>query len=294
MIAGLLLLVCGLAIFASHGLEVDSQNIKNNQTSPKGQESTISVTPKEPLLFAVFTFANDSESMKVMREQYSHSDRNHYVMHSIRALPGPLWLYDAFPTHRKMIIIQSLDNITGAINIDRRYDLNMIIYDIERWEKTPELERMDPSHSISKGAGIVHEAGYRYGITPDAITLIDNYKKINWTQIDFLGMQLQRFSEDVPEYSRIAEEITSFVKSENPNIEVFTQLSFRFTDDNDMIRVIESVKDIVDGFIISYLPNGTSDSCISGCSPHDLNSVLDRINNLTREDKNHAIMMLSS
>jgi hypothetical protein len=95
-------------------------------------------------------------------------------------------------------------------------------------------------------------------------------------------MQLQRFSEDVPEYSRTAEEITSFVRSENPNIEVFTQLSFRFTDDNDMIRVIESVKDIVDGFIISYLPNGTSDSCVSGCSPHDLNSVLDRINNLTR------------
>ena len=34
-----------------------------------------------------------------------------------------------------------------------------------------------PSLSISKGAGIVHQAGYRYGITPDAVILMDNYKK---------------------------------------------------------------------------------------------------------------------
>jgi hypothetical protein len=110
--------------------------------------------------------------------------------------------------------------------------------------------------------------------------LMDNYKKINWTEIDFLGMQLQRFSQDVPEYSGLAKEISSFVRCKNPNIEIFTQLSFRFTDANDMIRVIESVKDIVDGFIIAYNTNTSSDSCISGCSAHDLNLVLSRINSL--------------
>jgi hypothetical protein len=282
MIAALVVLVCGLAILASYGSVFDNQNIKNNEIRPKVQQSPISITPEEPLLFAIFTFANDSDSMNVMRQQYSHSDRNHYVMHSVRSLPEPLWLYDSFPTHRKMIIVQSLNNITDAISIDPRYDLNMILYDIERWKKTPEVERTDSSLSISKGAGIVHEAGYRYGITPDAVTLIDNYKKINWTEIDFLGMQLQRFSEDVNEYSRLAEEITSFVRSKNPNTEIFTQLTFRLTDANDMIKVIESVKDIVDGFIISYHSNRTSDSCSSGCSPHDLNLVLDRINELTR------------
>ena len=279
---GLVVLVCSLVIFASQGSEFNNQNIKNIEPRPKDQESTMSKIPKEPLLFAIFTQANDSESMKVMRQQYSQNDRNHYVMQSIRSLPEPLWLYDAFPTHRKMIIVQSLDNITNAIDIGRYYNLTMIIYDIEQWEKTPELNHTDPSLLISKGADIVHQAGYKYGITPDADTLIENYKKINWNKTDFLGMQLQKYSQDTTEYSRLAEEITTFARSKNPNIEIFTQLSFRFADTNEMIEVIESVKDIVDGFIVSYLPGTTSDSCISKCSPHELNLVLDRINKLTR------------
>ena len=122
----------------------------------------------------------------------------------------------------------------------------------------------------------MHQAGYRYGITPDAVTLMDNYKKINWTEIDFLGMQLQRFSQNVTKYSSIAKEISSFVRSKNPNVEIFSQLSFRFSDASDMIKVIERVKDIVDGFIIFYTTE--PHLCVSICSPHELNLVLGRIN----------------
>ena len=63
-------------------------------------------------------------------------------------------------------------------------------------------------------------------------------------------MQLQRFSQDVTKYSSIAKEVGTFVRSKNPNVEIFSQLSFRFADGSDMIKVIESVKDTVDGFII--------------------------------------------
>jgi hypothetical protein len=265
----LFVLFTGLAIFAILSLESYYLNIRK--------------TTEETLLFGVFTFVKDSESMSVLRQQYSSNNQNHYVIHSIRSLPGQLWLYDALPTHRNMIIIQSLDNITYAMKVGQNHSLDIIVYDIEQWEKTPELERADPSLSISKGAGIVHQAGYRYGITPDAVILMDNYKKINWTEIDFLGMQLQRFSQDVTKYSSIAKEISTFVRSKNPNVEIFTQLSFRFTDGSDMIKVIESVKDIVDGFIIFY--STESDLCISStCSPHELNLVLDRINALMRHN----------
>lgn len=250
LIAGLIVLVCSVAILATQGSEFSRQNTNNIEPRPVDQESKIPKMPTEPLLFTVFTLANDGETMKVMRQHYSQTDRNHYVMHSIRSLPEPLWLYDAFPTHRKMIIVQSLDNITDAINLERHHDLNMIIYDIEQWERTPELKHTDPSLLITVGADAVHQAGIRYGITPDALTLIDNYKKINWSKTDFLGMQLQRFSQDVSEYSRLAEEIATFARSKNPNIEIFTQLSFRFADADDMIEVIESVKDNVDGFIV--------------------------------------------
>lgn len=280
-VATLFLSFCALAIFASLAMGSPDQNVNNTEQLSNQEEcSSISKTAEGPLLFGVFTFANDTESMKIMREQYSNNEGRQYVMHSIRSLSEGLWLYDEFPTHRNMIIVQSLDNITSALDIDRYYDLNIIAYDIEQWEKTPELERMDPLLSISRGAGIVHQAGYRYGITPDAAMLMENYKKINWTEIDFLGMQLQKFSQNVPEYSSLATEIASFARCKNPNIEIFTQLSFRLTDANDMIKVIERVKDMVDGFIIAYDTNTRADSCISGCSANQLNLVLDRINRL--------------
>jgi hypothetical protein len=287
LVIQLFVLLSGIAIFSGVGLESYDDNIRNSTRLPDNQEYLISKTDQEPLSFGVFTFANDSETMEVMQYQYSSNDLNHYVIHSIRTPPGSLWLYDAFPMHRKMIIVQSLDNITNAINIGQHYDLDLIVYDIEIWERTPETERNNPPFSISKGAGIVHQAGYRYGIAPDAPTLIDNYMKINWAEIDFLDMQLQRFSQNVSEYSSIAEEITTYVRSKNPNIEIFTQLSFRFTGANDMITVIESVKDIVDGFFIFYDTNSASDSCaylffFPQCSPHDeLSLVLDRIKTLS-------------
>jgi hypothetical protein len=277
----------GLAVFAIIGSKPDVLNIRNIDLFPEEEQGTSkSKAPEEPLLFGVFTFANDTESMRVLKQQYSSNDRNHYVIQSIRSLPAQLWLYDALTTHRKMIIIQSLDNITYAMNIGQNYDLDTIVYDIEQWERTPQSERVNPSVSISKGADMVHEAGYRYGITPDAVILMDNYKKINWAEIDFLNMQLQRFSQNITEYSNIAKEVSTFVSSENPNIEIFTQLSCRFTNATNMIKIIESVKDSVDGFIIFHNPR--SDLCRSSCSPYELNLVLDRINSL-KHNNNHAI-----
>jgi hypothetical protein len=271
----LFVLVPGLGIFAILSMESDALNIRKTTEE------------EEPLLFGVFTFVKDEESMSVLRQQYAGNDRNHYVIHSIRSLPGQLWLYDALPTHRNMILVQSLDNITYAMKVGQNYDLDIIVYDIEQWEKTPKLERVDPSLSISNGAGIVHQAGYRYGISPDAVLLMENYKKINWTEIDFLDMQLQRFSQNPTEYSNIAKEVSTFVRSKNPDVEIFSQLSFRFTDASDMIKVIESVKDVVNGFIIFY--DTQPHLCKSTCSPDGLNLVLDRINAIVRNNNNHTI-----
>jgi hypothetical protein len=285
----LFLLFCGLAIFASLATGSQNQSANNNNNNNNNnnierlsnqEECSFPSTSQEPLLFGVFTFANDTDSIETMREQYSANDRKHYVMHSIRALPEGLWLYDELSMHNKMIIIQSLDNITQAIAVDRYHNLSTISYDIEHWERTPESERADPLLSISRGARIVHEAGFRYGITPEAEILMDNYRKINWSEIDFLGMQLQRFSQNIEEYSSLVNEIASFVRCKNPNIEIFTQLSFRFTDANDMINIVDRVHDTVDGFIIAYDTNTRADSCVSGCSPSQLNLVLNRINEL--------------
>jgi hypothetical protein len=220
------------------------------------------------------------------------SKRGPYVIQSIRALLHPesstSWFFDEFPDRKKMIIVQSLDNMTDAIELGRRFDnVSHIVYDIEEWDKTPHSEKENPVIAMSNGSSTVHAAGFKYGITPDAPTLLDNYRDINWTEIDFLGMQLQRFSDNITEYSNYAKEISEHVRSQNPEIEIFAQVSFRLTSTSDMIAAIESTKNSVDGYIVAYLPDpdgdGRSDSCITTCTPEDLDKVLNTINSLRSE-----------
>jgi hypothetical protein len=173
----------------------------------------------------------------------------------------------------KMITVQSLDNITDAVQFSRQFhNVTHILYDIEHWSRTPESEQENPIESISKAGQSIHAASLKYGITPDATFLIDNYRYINWDEIDFLGMQLQRYSQDIVEFSNYTEDISKYVKAQNPSVQIFVQLSFRFTDAKEMIDAIEVARPWVDGYIIAYLPS-TSD-CLPQCSPDALDLVL--------------------
>jgi len=238
----------------------------------------------KPLSFAVFTFANDSDSIKTLWKYYSSNDNNNYVIQSIRSHPS-LWLFDTFPGERKIIVVQSLDNITKAIDIARKYQrVETIAYDFEHWDKTPQSERTDIPYTVSKGADMVHKAGFKFGIIPDFQYLLENYRKIDWSKVDFLGMQLQRFAQEPKEYFLTAKDISTFVKSKNPSTEIFTQLSFRFADADNINAITKEVKKTVDGFIISYRTNtdNISESCLSQCTPDDLDAVLANIRNLRK------------
>lgn len=266
------------------------------QEQPKGKKLST------PLSFAVFTFVSDEASMNILKKHYSYNsnydygfgtDRGDpYILQSIRALlpsgSPSSWLFDEFPDREKMIIVQSLDNMTDAIELGKKFDkVSHIIYDIENWERTTRMERQDPVTAISNGSHVAHEAGFKYGITPDAPFLLDNYMKINWAEVDFLGMQLQRFSDNITEYSDYAKTISEHVRSQNPETEIFAQLSFRFASSSNMIEAIETTKDYVDGYVVAYLPDpdndGRSESCISTCTPEDLDAVLKAINSLKSE-----------
>jgi hypothetical protein len=267
------------------------------------QEQPKSKKVSTPLSFAVFTFVNDEASMNILKKHYSYNSSNYdygfgtnrgkpYILQSIRALlpseSSSSWLFDEFPDREKMIIVQSLDNMTDAIELGRKFDnVSYIVYDIENWDRTPRLERANPVVAISNGSHIVHAAGFKYGVTPDAPLLLSNYMKINWTEVDFLGMQLQRFSDNITDYSSHVKTISDYVRSQNPTIEIFAQLSFRFASSGNMIEAIESTKDYVDGYVVAYLPDpdkdSKDDSCIATCTPEDLDNVLKAINTFKSE-----------
>lgn len=169
----------------------------------------------------------------------------------------------------------------------------LIIYDIEHWSATPQSEQNDPTGSIAQGANIVHAAGcgLSYGTapdgqfmglppascTPDLSTSI--YQGIDWTQVDFLNVQAQRILSDncggaqnMANYVSFVTTIANYVRGQNPNIMVSSQLSFRYTPPDTMVSAIQGLSGVADGFYLAY-PDNSSIPC-DYCSAANLQAVL--------------------
>lgn len=257
--------------------------------------------PTEPrpfLGYAIFTILaedsrNSDESTAILQEHFDSDSqpRNDYIVQSIRqfALERSsgateyVNLFDVLIDENKMITIQSLDNITQAIEYANAYpNVTHVLYDIEGWDQTPQAEKDRPADSISLASNEIRGHGLKYGITPDAEMLTQNYQEINWTQVDFLTMQLQRYSQNITEFRNVTETITNHVRENNDSIEIYVQLSFRFTDADQMIDAIDIVSPWVDGYMIAYLPEGSG--CPTDCSPEALDKVLAHISLIDRSD----------
>jgi hypothetical protein len=239
--------------------------------------------------FAVLFLTNDTHSLSALEKGYVEAHERgfngrNYVIQPIGIFMKSDWVFDHFAHYRKMLIGPSLDSLRKAVAVEKDHLVDVVAYDIEHWPRTPPEEKNDPVASIREGASIVHGYGYRYGITPDARYLLENYKTIEWKEIDFVALQFQRFSNNKEQFINYTRDVSSYIKSINPATEIFVQVSFRYTDANQMIQIIEDTPNRwVDGILIVYLPNSndsSADVCSPRCNPEALESVLHRINTL--------------
>jgi hypothetical protein len=276
-----------LAIKSSNDSSSNTRNVSVDENQVYKNISTTynnsrNLTTK-PLLIALFTLDPDVQVRDIIKAHLSQnndssSSSSYYIAQSIRSLVRTTWWFDSFPNEKKMILVQSLRNMTATIDLANRYsNTDLIVYDIEEWSKTPKRERNNAVKSITKGADIVHDGGYKYGIAPSAEYLIEHYRQINWSNIDFVDMQLQRFSEDPTTFSNYTRQIGSFIKEQNPDILLFVQLSFSRTDYTQTSAAIQSVKDIVDGIFIAYIPEGNTNDDNMQTLEHTAAGTLDRI-----------------
>jgi hypothetical protein len=235
------------------------------------QHSTFGQYSNSSKLISVFTSSRDPATVSLI-EKYYHLDD--YVIGTNSQL------FKDLPNVKKIAGGASLPDLTAAMNDSRAkgYKLDFVVYDPEHWNLTPESEKSNIPGSVNVAADLVRSAGYKYGITPDRAYLLDNYQKIDWHKIDYLNLQLQRETANTQDFSGFTadvKKVTDFARLENPNILVFAQLSFRFTDSSNMIRAIDAISDSVNGFVIAYLPSGAI-PC-KYCSLDGLEAVLDHI-----------------
>jgi hypothetical protein len=186
-------------------------------------------------------------------------------------------LFSEFSSAKKIIGGPSLDSINKAIAFAKQspYKLDVIAYDIEHWPMTPQEEQNDPAGTINKGADLVHEAGYRYGITPDGRYLLDYYQKIDWKKVDLLDMQFQRRVSNSDEFVKYVSDVTKFAKSVNPNIEVLVQVSLVLSSPDQILTAVDKVQNVVDGVVVAYLPAAAQPNNMS--TVENLNKVLSGI-----------------
>ena len=228
------------------------------------------------LLFAVYTTNADPPTINVLKKYYTESRENYYVIDD--TIGKQIFIH--FPYYKKMLIGASIkelsvNKLAEARNQSFSAD-DVIAYDIENWPSTPVQERINAADSISNASKIVHQAGYKFGVTPDSKILLRWYDTINWDEVDLLGMQLQEFSDDPEELAHYARLVSEHVRSESPETQIFIQLSFRRTDASDMQNAINAVENFVDGVIVGYVPEGRI-PC-KYCSPENLDEILYYIN----------------
>ena len=266
----------------------------------------------DTIAFVVYHTSYSDSTMEVLRKHFNNPNTKNYLYEDtpVKAVLGN------FSSEFNSIIGGTSYNeiIKKKFQIaeDYHFDSNdIIVYDIENRSSTPRYERMDPVSSISKAMETIRFEGYKAGLTPDYQFITNYYKEIKWQDVDFLGIQLQRFSNNYELILKWAAEISAFVKAKNPDIEVFVQLSFRHAsncydsegnprvDNSCEINVYETMRvlkenlnavarlETVDGFIISYLPkehiNKSKYPCPAElCTSLNLDMIMTHIENIER------------
>ncbi|GEM_PF-2058343 len=230
------------------------------------------------MMIAIFTPKWTNDIIQVLRTNLTGYSNNTYIA-SLSGSPPPLDVFSKLPDERKIIGGRSLDGLSKAINISKAAGVkpDVVLYDIEHWDKTPLAERNDPVGSISKAADIAHQAGFGSGVAPDKRFLLQYYKQIDWHKIDFLVMQLQSIANNVTEYSANSSLVADFVKSENPSTKVFVQASLVKSDPSQIAAAASSVRNIVDGILVFYNPKAPQ---CAACDIEGLSGIISNIRSL--------------
>jgi hypothetical protein len=285
--------------YLSYGYNLSQQTILQQQSFENETKEK-----NNPIAYTVYHTDYSDSIMKVLKKHFSYPNTKNYLYEDT----GGRVVLGNFSSQFSFIIGGTSYNeiIKNRFQIAKydHFDSNdIVVYDIENRSSTPRYEKSDPVSSISRVMETIRREGYKAGVTPDYEFITTYYKELEWENVDFLGIQIQRFSNNYELLLKWANEISAFVKSKNPNTEVFVQLSFRQAsncyhsegnrgvdhackvDPHETMRILkENLSAVaqlqtVDGFIISY-PRHLCPSEL--CTPANLDEIMTHVENIGR------------
>lgn len=142
------------------------------------------------------------------------------------------------------------------------YYIDAIVYDIEGWCWTPQIEQQNYVSYIDQAAQLAHAGGLKSGVVPTHSELLQWYKNIHWNNIDYLFIQFQKqimtkesnYTLEDPKYFTDMADIINTARAQNPNITIFVHYSDNWEPTGSMVDSINHFKNQIQGVNMYDLP----------------------------------------
>jgi hypothetical protein len=233
----------------------------------------VNVASAHSLGFAIYTTNSSTEMLKQYKSFYDSTQANSILIDDTWTNASKFYLsyYNQPQNFSRMIIADSNPAILYELGIAQRYNFSSsdyVAYDAEDWTSTPLTEQFNQPYYVSTICDEIHQAGYKCAYTPQLWNpIVNNLDQVNWSKVDFLGLQEQQNSVNQAELIRNVSHMVSIARSENPNIVIYVQLDMAQATAGQIgadIRILSNMSG-VDGVILTYLPS------LSYCDPSTCN-----------------------
>jgi hypothetical protein len=186
--------------------------------------------------------------------------------------------------------VQDFANQANALK--PKYNVDAILYDDEGWCWTPTAERNNFVASIDQEAQIAHQNGFESGIQPTHDLLLQYYKQVHFSNVDFLLIQFQKYLTTPssgyntidPNYYGLVQDIINTAKAQNPHVTIFLQFNLYWSSVDNVKKAIDYFRPQLDGVsIVNLSPNDS-----------DVRSGVPFINNNTPQNQQAIIQYAHS
>jgi hypothetical protein len=139
----------------------------------------------------------------------------------------------------------ALDDWTG------RADL--VIYNPEHWQQTPDSEQQDLVATVQKAAEFSHARGFRFLFAPDRLYAQEHLAEVA-PYVDAILLQGQRLQQDPQMFESWMRSMIDIARSANPQVEIWVQVGATRGSVAEMYAAIQTVAGDIDGVAIWSMP----------------------------------------
>jgi hypothetical protein len=166
--------------------------------------------------------------------------------------PAQLFLLSQDSVGQKMVAFRSfadaqreLDTLTSPVD--------MVMYNPEHWELTPEDEQQDLPATVQQFAEFVHERDLGFMFAPDRRYAEEHLDQVA-PDIDAVLLQGQRLQHDPQTFATWVLGLSGVAHAANPDIQVFVQVGATRGTASEMYAAIQTVAEDIDGIAVWSMP----------------------------------------